>query len=263
MGKISLGENIWSMAVGMCCYDVRLRQIRPEAFDEVFWKVFLNDNYIFKDRLLINELSPDILEEYKHFVDLILRKNYQGKQLRYLSKNNSNVLRLNSILQKFPDSFVIIPFRDPLQQALSLLHQHIHFSKIQQKDRFSLKYMNWIGHYEFGLNQKPFFLNNKAIFEQMAEYDMEDINYWLLTWLNYYSFVLDHYKETCILFSHERFCKEPNIVMNHLLEKIKLQNNQVELVPFTLKIRTCKNIDNQILRNCTDVYDKLFEIAIM
>ncbi len=235
----------------------------PEAFDEIFWKINANEKYILKDRLLINKLSSDILEQYKLYIDLILQKNYQGKRLRYLSKNNNNVLRFDSILQKFPDSQLIIPFRDPLQHALSLLNQHNHFCIIQQQDRFSLNYMNWIGHYEFGLGQKPFYLNNTEIFEQMLGYDKQDINYWLLTWLNYYAYVLENYSEKWMLFSHERFCKEPNSMMSEILTKLNMEKSTLVFTPFNLKFRTCNNVNEQIIDKCMDVYNSLLELSYL
>ncbi|MBI5218333.1 MAG: sulfotransferase [Bacteroidia bacterium] len=233
----------------------------PEAFDEVFWKVFLNDNYIREDRLLINDISSEIIGWFGNYIDLILIKNYQGNKLRYLSKNNNNILRLSPILKNFPNSRVIIPFRNPLQHALSLLNQHHNFCNIHKKNRFALNYMNWIGHHEFGLNHKPFFLDNDVIFGQMLKYDTEDINYWLLNWLNYYTYVLNHYAETCIMFSHERFCEEPDIAMNRLLHQIDLQNFQFELTPFMLKTRICNSFDKQIHSNCMAVYNKLDEMT--
>jgi Sulfotransferase family len=232
-----------------------------EAFDEIFWKIVGNEKYILNDRLLINKLSSDILEEYKLYIDLILQKNYRGKSLRYLSKNNNNILRFDSILHKFPNSQLIIPFRDPLQQALSLLNQHKHFCIIQQQDRFLVNYMNWIGHYEFGLGQKPFFLNNKEIFEEMLGCDKQDINYWLLTWLNYYSYVLENYSAKWILFSHERFCEDPKSTMSGILNRLNIQSTNLEFTPFKLKVRKCDQVNKQIIDRCRTVYNRLLELS--
>ena len=30
--------------------------------------------------------------------------------------------------------------------------------------------MNWLGHFEFGLNQKPFFLGHESVFNEMQRY---------------------------------------------------------------------------------------------
>lgn len=231
----------------------------PEALDEVFWKVFLDNNYIKKDRLLKNKISTEIAAKFNNYIELILIKNYKSIKLRYLSKNNNNILRLDSLLQKFPNSKIIIPFRNPLQHALSLLNQHNHFCEIQQEDPFSLKYMNWIGHHEFGLNQKPFYFGNDEEFDRLVNFIKEDINYWLLIWLNYYRFVLEKYSDSCILFSYEKFCENPSKTMNNLAHKIDLEYVEFKLDSFNTKTRTFDNFDKQIMKECLDVYSKLSE----
>ena len=152
---------------------------------------------------------------------------------------------------------IIIPFRDPLQHAISLLNQHIHFSELQKKDPFSLKYMNWLGHHEFGLNQKPFYLCNDEIFERISNYSKVDINYWLLSWLNYYKYILENYSDSVILFSYERFCENPNEVMNILSKQINLNDVNFEFKPFKIKIRTHSDFNQDIYNNCLDIYSKL------
>ncbi len=82
-------------------------------------------------------------EFFIKFISLILKKN---NKTRYLSKNNQNIRRLNLISEIFPCSKILIPFRDPLQQALSLFSQHMKFGKEQNEDTFVRDYMKWIGH---------------------------------------------------------------------------------------------------------------------
>lgn len=229
----------------------------PEALDEVFWKVLLQDNYIQKDRLLINEIPSGTLDAYEQYVLLVIRRNFVGNKLRYLSKNNNNILRLNFLLEKFPNACVIIPFRDPLQHAISLLAQHHNFCEIQRADKFALNYMTWIGHYEFGLNQKPFYLEDDLVFKRMLEYDKNDINFWLLTWLNYYSYVLKKYSEKAILFCYETFCNAPGSVLHYLARRINLPEIEFRPVHFELKMKENTNADKTILDECTAVYEKL------
>ncbi len=225
----------------------------PEALDEVFWKVFLHDNYIQKDQLVINNISAEIIEKYKNYVERITFNNGQPK--RYLSKNNNLILRLDSILNYFPNSTIIIPFRDPLQHVISLLNQHLHFSELQKKDPFSLKYMNWLGHHEFGLNQKPFYLGNDEIFDQLKNYKKDDINYWLLSWLNYYNFVLESYNSKCIIFCYESFCENPKNELMKLNQIVKVDS--LILNPFENKLKENHNFDTSILKQCNKIYTSL------
>jgi hypothetical protein len=227
----------------------------PEALDEVFWKVFLRDSYIQKDRLTIIKISDEIALKYQTYISGISYQN--GVSKRYLSKNNNLILRLDSILTQFPKAKIIIPFRDPLQHAISLLNQHLHFIELQKNDPFSLKYMNWLGHHEFGLNQKPFYLGNDVIFDQMKNYKKDDLNYWLLSWLNYYSYVLENYSKSCILFSYEKFCEDPNGVLSELTKKIDLNYLNFDLKSFKNKVRSNIEFDQKIYTDCLNLYSKL------
>ena len=225
----------------------------PEALDEVFWKVFLNDNYIQKDRMNLNSISAEILKKFKNYVERITFNNGQTK--RYLSKNNNLVLRFDSILKLFPNATILVPFRDPLQHAISLLNQHLHFSELNKKDPFSLKYMNWLGHHEFGLNQKPFNLGNNEIFNQLNDFKKEDINYWLLTWLNYYHFVSEKYNSKCIFFCYESFCENPK---NELMKLNQIINvDSLILQPFKNKLKENHTFDSSILKQCNEIYTHL------
>lgn len=229
----------------------------PEALDEVFWKVLLEDSYIQKDKLILNDIPPDTLDLYEQYIHLVIKKNFKGDRLRYLSKNNNNVLRLNSLLQKFPNAFVIVPFRDPMQHAISLLTQHQHFCEVQRKDKFTLNYMTWVGHHEFGLDQKPFYLEDDVLFRRLKEFDKTDINFWLLTWLNYYSYILNNYSEKVILFCYESFCSDPEHVLNALAMRIDLSGCEFKPAQFELKIKKHDGADKEVLDACNMVYSRL------
>ena len=82
---------------------------------------------------IIDNLQGLTINQYRNFVLLILNKY---KKKFYISKNNNNILRLESIISAFPNCLIIIPFRDPIQQANSLLTQHKNFTEIQKNDRF-------------------------------------------------------------------------------------------------------------------------------
>ena len=60
----------------------------------------------------------------------------------------------------------------------------INFTKLQNNDTFILKYMNYLGHTEFGKNHKSW--NSPQLFK-----DTFDINYWLEQWKIFY---LDMFK---------------------------------------------------------------------
>jgi len=85
----------------------------PETLEEVFWRVFGGD-YIREDRLASVRLTDESIAAFRVYVDLI---NRRYNKRRYLSKNNNNVLRLAGLPNIFPNSIILVPFRDPLRQA--------------------------------------------------------------------------------------------------------------------------------------------------
>ncbi|HWZ15294.1 MAG TPA: sulfotransferase [Mucilaginibacter sp.] len=229
----------------------------PEAFEEVFWRVFCGNQYILKDRLKLHAIDTDVLEKFKIYVRNVLLSGDGPDQVRYLSKNNNNVLRFQYLQQCLPESQIIIPFREPLQHAVSLLNQHGHFSKVQSEDKFSLDYMNWLGHFEFGLNQKSFDLDDGETFTAMARYDKTDINFWLLNWKNYYSYVNDHHPANSMFFNYEKFCLHPAGVLTSLFSKLYIAAPCTYLEPFTPPFKQAGQFDKQLLEECNVIYQQL------
>ena len=140
----------------------------PEAFDEVFF----NNNEEFIKNDLLNYIKLICLSENK---------------MKYLSKNNLNFNRIDLITKLLPSCNFLIPIREPLQHAYSLLNQHLHFSKLQKEDDFVRRYMNYLGHNEFGLNYKHW--NNPINYK-----DLNKIDYWLEQWCLFYQNILNQHQ---------------------------------------------------------------------
>ncbi len=159
----------------------------PEAFEEVFWKTFAEEND--------NELA----EKYRVYVGNIL---YKYKKERYLSKNNQNIKRVELINSIFSNSKILIPFREPIQHAYSLLTQHKKFIDDAKNDKFISKYMKWIGHTEFGPNYIP-------IQNQNLNFDNDlEINHWIEQWYLTYknAFQSLKNKKNIYFISYEKLC---------------------------------------------------------
>lgn len=148
----------------------------PEALDEVFWRVFSGCDYIRQDYLLPHKPDAELVEGYRDFIRLILRRT--GK-VRYLSKNNNNLLRLASLAKIFPDAFFLIPLRAPLDHADSLLNQHRRFLK---SDAFTRSYMGWLAHHEFGATHRPIAWAGRGIGANIP-FDPLSLDYWLGQWI--------------------------------------------------------------------------------
>lgn len=147
----------------------------PEAIEEVFWRVFEGKRYLKRDGLVPAAPGKETLAAFRDYMRLVLL--HQGGA-RYLSKNNNNILRLEGLARSFPDAVLLHPFREPLQQALSLLSQHRRAIALASDDPFRRRFMTWLGHHEFGADQRPF------RFEGAPEpgEDAGHVDYWLKLW---------------------------------------------------------------------------------
>ena len=193
----------------------------PEALDEIFF----DNNIEFVSHEIVN------------YIQLVLLSN---NKLKYLSKNNLNYKRIDIIQSILPNSIFLIPIREPLQHANSLLNQHLHFSQLQKEDDFIRRYMNYLKHNEFGLNHKPW---NKPINFN----DLNNINYWLEQWNLFYDFIFKKLQsyENCYFVIYEELVN-PNYV-EKIFKKINLEKD--------------KKIDLKFFRNSNKIelnieYDK-------
>ncbi len=176
----------------------------PEAFEEVFWKTFSDEDL-------------DTADKFKNYVQLIIQ-NRQKK--RYLSKNNQNIRRLELISEIFPNSKILIPFRNPIQQSNSLLHQHKNFINLSEKDKFVSNYMKLIGHTEFGPTYVPIH-DRELIYE-----DDFDLNHWLEQWYKTYKGCFESLAENKNVFfiCYEKLCKSEEY-WSQMLEILGINTN--------------------------------------
>ena len=201
----------------------------PEAFEEVFWKIFLKKKYIKDTKLVEHNLNDEILNEYEKYIELICQSR---KKINFISKNNNNVLRIDDLSNYFKDSKFIIMYRDPLNHCRSLKKQFFHFKDIHKEDKFLQSYMTFLGHYEFGSNYKSLFIDD-------IEKDKNNLNFWLKKWCLVYSQLLKLKKKNNVIFlSYEKFWEKPKLSLEKIfnnediLEKIKydeIKNNNIEI----------------------------------
>ena len=206
---------------------IKVSSESPEAFEEVFWMTF-------------SEEDKDTKEKFKSYVQLI---NHRYQKKRYLSKNNQNIRRLELISNIFPHSKILIPYRNPIQHAYSLLSQHQRFIKNSKKDRFISNYMKWIGHTEFGPNYIPIY-NKNLRFE-----DNLNINHWLEQWYLTYqnSYQILKNKENVYFICYEQLCNTEEYWLD-ILKKLNI--NKVYYFEFkeSRKDVSCRMDDGLISR---------------
>ncbi len=233
----------------------------PEAFEEVFWLSFADAPYVHQNRLEHHVFDSEVIASYQKFVLNILTSCAGDGSTRYLAKNNNNLLRIKSLKKAFPESVIIVPFRNPYDQAKSLHRQHQEFLKVHSEDSFSLRYMNWLGHFEFGLNFMPFYVSNDVLPESKEQ--LNKIDYWLNYWQAVYHFVMEHHRDDVVFFDYDRFCSEPEISLEKLAATLSLNSSM--LISFRKRINKAIHYDRGNIKTpeaVTRVYEQLQKVSL-
>ena len=173
------------------------------------------------------------------------------------------MLRYESLARLNKSFKAILIFRDPLPHAMSLMHQHSHFTRKQKEDMFVLDYMNWLGHHEFGLRHKFFSFSD---IPKSEPYSISDLSYWVSSWVVFYSYVLKVYEPDgqIILVHYDDLLKKPNelrLAIARRLE-IELEHDKVDqFVPNNTKDHS-EVIPHELLEEVTVIYEKLLKLKI-
>ena len=219
---------------------IKVSSESPEAFEEVFWMTF-------------NESDEDTQEKLKTYVQLINQKYHKE---RYLSKNNQNIRRLELISTTFPHSKILIPYRNPIQHAYSLLSQHKRFIEDSKKDEFISNYMKWIGHTEFGPNYIPIHEKNLCFEDDLT------INHWLEQWYLTYKYCFENLKnnENVYFICYEKLCN----TSEYWLDILKILNIK-ETYNFEFKESNkviSLEMDEDITHKSLSLYKELSQYAL-
>lgn len=215
---------------------IMISQNSPEAFEEVFWQTF-------------DENESKV--KFKIYINLILKSCSKN---RYLSKNNQNITRIKTIQEIFPKSKLLIVFKNPVSHASSLLKQHIAFIKLQKEDKFIKNFMDLIYHSEFGLSYKP--IISKGIFYK----DDKEINHWLEQWYLVYSNIIKQNKR--IVFVDGESLRPNSESWNNICELLNLSSNHFDFIDTRKKTIPHFNLDLDLYYKCKKIYEELQSISI-
>ena len=201
----------------------------PEAFEEILWTTFWREKYR-SDRIMPWD-TQDRNAEFEHFLRSHMRKiialragshgNDQG--IRYLSKNNANIARLPTLSLIFPGSTVLVPFRNPWDHASSLRRQHLRFLKLHQEDDFNRRFMEWLGHFEFGSALRP--IDFGGWLEDIDPPAHQDLEFWLTYWHAAYSFLLNGTGSNVLFVNYDRLCREPERILERVADRLRLRRS--------------------------------------
>lgn len=183
----------------------------PEAFEEMLWMAFWPQNY--GESLIAPWNAENRNPEFEAFFRTHLAKVVATKPgaARYLSKNNVNIARLGLIERVFPDAAIIVPIRNPRAQVRSLMRQHQRFGDLHAREPFARRYMEGIGHLEFGEALRPIAFDGTPPNPAMAHQP----EFWLNYWITAYEHVLATAGPAVVFVDHDALCVDP---ARHLLQ---------------------------------------------
>ncbi len=225
-----------------------------EALEEYFFKALAKDSYIQEASLSEYSIPEKDYADYLKYQTIIKLNNDKI----YLAKNNNFILRYNSIRELNKDFIIVITFRDPIAHASSLLEKHLYYTNMQTEDNFVLEYMNWLGHHEFGQNQKPFqFSNINTTYTE----DKNKLDYWLQIWMNYYKHILTINKHNVVYINYDFYCSNPKEVLNEIYLKLGINIELPNLPSFINKRKTESDCSENLKSEAYKIYEELKQLV--
>lgn len=212
---------------------VKIGYDSAEAFEETLWRAFHPRQYM-PDRVLpwaadfaSNEFDAFLKDHIRKLIALQVSKTKRdnqneggrGRMLRYISKNNGNLSRLSEIRRLFPDATVLVPLRNPIAHAASLLRTHIRFAEIHARETFTRRYMEDIGHFDFGANLRPIDFDHWLDRTTLAPHDA---NFWLTYWCAAFGHVLANLGDHVVVVDYDGLCGQPQAHLERVAAKIAL-----------------------------------------
>ena len=197
----------------------------PEAFEEVLWKAFWPEKYGGGISLWSPEDRNAEFEVFfrNHMKKLVvLGGGTEKTRIRYVSKNNTNIARFPLLRCLFPDASILVPFRDPVDQAGSLLRQHARFVEIHREDAFARWYMEAIGHYEFGAGLRPIRFPEMPLPVPAADPMRGD--FWLAYWVNAYCYLVGLGNQGIEFIDFDRMCADPLPAVEGIARTLRIED---------------------------------------
>jgi hypothetical protein len=200
---------------------MRISVDSPEAFEEVVWLAYLREQIV-TERCLepVTEVSREFESAFRATIRKLLAERGDDRA-RYLSKNNANISRLGVLSQLFPDSTIVVAFRNPLAHTASLMRQHARFLAAHNSDAFARRYMAWIGHFEFGANFRP--INFSGWLDSAETDSPPSADFWLRYWIAAYEHALAHRTRNVLFVDFDRLLAERGAYLAALGRALRLR----------------------------------------
>jgi len=238
--------------------NLELTEETSDSYEEIIWKIYFKD-YIKLSNEVIRKNHEDkfFQKKYCNFIDKIC---FLNKSNLYLTKNNSNILRIEYLKKIFPQFKMIYCIREPLQVVCSSLRIDNIFNNL---DKNEIDQLSMIGHNEFGPKKKFF---NVHDFEKSKFYLQKNMiaDAYLQQWININMFIIKneiHKDKNFFLVNYESFVKNEG---DYLLSIANFLNTKKKLMPFqNLKKKKINKIsqdlinDKNNLKIANEIYQKM------
>ena len=237
----------------------------PEAFDEMIWMNFIDGLH---DPLQNNVQThvPKIFGDF--YRDHIQKLLWLRNGTRFVSKNNYNTARIGALAALFPDAVFVVPVRDPVTHVASLVRQYALFSAAQADDPRALSYMQYCGHFEFGLDFRPVNFGNADITADIrARMAAGDIaRAYALYWRETYGHILkqlETHKGHIIVMPYEQLCAAPKNELQRLSDVIQATVTVAAAQDISLPAYYQHGLSHAdvafIQSECADVYEQILK----
>jgi hypothetical protein len=238
----------------------------PEAFEEILWRAYWPEKYTNTSIALWSE--DDIKDEalaffVEHMQKIIaLRRPDRMNDARYISKNNSNLARLDLIGRMFPKAKILVPIRHPLGHAVSLHRQHRNFIGMHEDEAFIRRYMADLGHYEFGDLHRP--IAFWGVHKLLSNRNPLQIDYWLAYWIATFRHVLER-RDKVILISYETICANGRRGLTKICAQLEIPEEGIlDTVASIFKAPSSPKcdkteFDNKLLEQAEELFKALTE----
>lgn len=234
----------------------------PEAFEEMAWKRFWPDHYR-ADRIVPwtaadrNEEFDEWFAAHVRTIAAVRRPDATGP-VRYLSKNNVQIARLDAPVAPLREGVFVVPFREPVQHAASLLRQHRRFTRLQAEDPFLREYMEGIGHHDFGLGLRPIDFGGWLD----GAPPPEGLEFWLRYWTAAYRHVLERAPAGTVLLSYDGLVADPEAGLRRLAAALDLPAGPLAAGAETIHPPRAHpvapdDVPGDVLEEATAVHDRL------
>jgi Sulfotransferase family len=201
----------------------------PEAFEEVLWMAFFPHLHETPHSSVLDgdTSHPEFEAFYREHIRKLVR--VRGGR-RYLSKGNYNVTRLEYLLKLFPDARFVIPVRDPVWHIASLMKQHALFCEGGERHPESVRHLQRVGHFEFGLDRRPINAGDAALVAGIEDAWRRgaEVEGWSLYWAQIYGYLADRLdanpalKDAALVVRFEDMCRAPHETLQQALAHCRL-----------------------------------------